>query len=111
MFYTVDSEMGVRAALRAGRTLLPGRFLVLRGCVDARAILKLERLSQLKYPMIYSGVCSLPACGVWRVATCGLAMPVAPMKWWLVGEAPLQGWHLQFNSGREFHMNGVKLLP
>jgi hypothetical protein len=44
--------MAVRlSALRAGRSLLPGRFVVLicvRGRVDPRAIVQLEGLGQLK---------------------------------------------------------------
>jgi hypothetical protein len=47
--------MAVRfSAPRAGRPLLPGRFLVLisiKGCVDPRAIVSLEGLGQLKNPM------------------------------------------------------------
>jgi hypothetical protein len=43
--------MTVRSALRACHPLPPGRFLVLvslRGCVDPRAIVRLEGLGQLK---------------------------------------------------------------
>jgi hypothetical protein len=42
------------SALRAGGSLSPGRFLVLisvRGWVDHRAIVRLEGLGQLKYPI------------------------------------------------------------
>jgi hypothetical protein len=50
--YKIGSEMGVRlSAIRAGRPLPPGRFLVLisvRGRVDPRAIVRLEGLGQLK---------------------------------------------------------------
>jgi hypothetical protein len=52
--------MAVRlSALRAGRPLPPGRFLVLtsvRGWVDLRAIVRLEGLGQLINPMTSSGV-------------------------------------------------------
>jgi hypothetical protein len=47
------------SVLRAGRPLPPGRFLVLvsiRGCVNPRAIVHLEGLCQLKYPMTSSGI-------------------------------------------------------
>jgi hypothetical protein len=52
--------MAVRlSALGAGRALLSGRFLVLisvRGCVDPRAIARLERLGQLKIPVASLGI-------------------------------------------------------
>jgi hypothetical protein len=52
--------MAVRlSALRAGRFLPPGRFLVLisvRGWDDPRVILRLEGLGQLKNPMISLGI-------------------------------------------------------
>jgi hypothetical protein len=50
--------MAVRlSALRAGRCLPPGRFLVLiRGWVDPRAIVRLEGLGWLKNPFKSSGI-------------------------------------------------------
>jgi hypothetical protein len=52
--------MAVRlSALRAGRSLPPGRFLVLisaRGLVDPRAIVRLEGLGQLKNPVTSAGI-------------------------------------------------------
>jgi hypothetical protein len=52
--------MAVRlSALRAGRSLPPGRFLVLisvRGWVNLRATVSLEGLSQLNNPMTSSGM-------------------------------------------------------
>jgi hypothetical protein len=58
--YTVGSQMSVRlTALRTGRALLPGRFLVpisVRGPVDPRAIARLEGLDQVKNPMTSSGI-------------------------------------------------------
>jgi hypothetical protein len=52
--------MAVRlSALRAGRPLPPGRFLVLVfviGRVDPRATLRLEELGQLKSPMASLGI-------------------------------------------------------
>jgi hypothetical protein len=51
--------MAMMSALRSGRPLPPGRFLVLIsviGCVDPRTILRLERLGQLKNPMTSSEV-------------------------------------------------------
>jgi hypothetical protein len=54
------SQMAVRLpALRAGRPVPPGRFLVLisvRSRVDPRAIVRLEGLGQLKNPMTLSGI-------------------------------------------------------
>jgi hypothetical protein len=47
------------SALRAGRPVLPGRFLVLifvRGFVDPRAIVGLEELGQLKNPVTSPGI-------------------------------------------------------
>jgi hypothetical protein len=52
--------MAVRlSALRAGRPLLPGIFLVLisvRGSVNLRAIVRLEVLSQVRNAMNSSGI-------------------------------------------------------
>jgi hypothetical protein len=52
--------MAIRlSALRAGRPLPPGKFLVLisfSGWVDPRAIVRLQGLGQLKYPMTSSGL-------------------------------------------------------
>jgi hypothetical protein len=52
--------MAVRlSASRADRPLPPGRSLVLisvRGCVEPRAIMRLEGLGQLKNPMTSSGI-------------------------------------------------------
>jgi hypothetical protein len=45
--------------LRAGRPLPPGRFLVIisvTGRVDSRAIVRLEKLGQLKNAMTSSGI-------------------------------------------------------
>jgi hypothetical protein len=60
IFQTIGAQMVVRlSALRAGRPLLPERFLVLisvRGLVDPRAIVRLEELGQLKNPMTSSGL-------------------------------------------------------
>jgi hypothetical protein len=59
IFWTVNSQMAVRlSALRAGRPLPPGRFLVfisVRSWVGPRAIVQLEGLGQLKNPMTSSG--------------------------------------------------------
>jgi hypothetical protein len=47
------------SALRPGRSLPPGRFLVLisaRGRVDPKATLRLEGLGQLKNQMTSSGI-------------------------------------------------------
>jgi hypothetical protein len=51
--------MAVRSALRAGRPLHPGGFLVLisvRRLVDPTAIVRLEALGQLKNPVTSSGI-------------------------------------------------------
>jgi hypothetical protein len=52
IFWKIGSQMAVRlSALRAGRPLPPGGFLVLvsiRGCVDPRAIVRLKGLGKLK---------------------------------------------------------------
>jgi hypothetical protein len=53
--------MAVRLALRPGRPLPTGRFLVL---VDSRAIVRLEGLGQLKNPATSSRTRDLPACSV-----------------------------------------------
>jgi hypothetical protein len=69
--YTIGSQTAVRlSALRAGHPLTPGRFLVLisgRGCVDPRAIVRLEGLDQLKYLTNSSGI--EPAT-FWLVSQC-----------------------------------------
>jgi hypothetical protein len=47
------------SALRAGRPLPPGRFLILisiRGGVDPRAIMRLKGLGELKNPITSSGI-------------------------------------------------------
>jgi hypothetical protein len=54
IFYTIDSQMAVKLTLLAGRLLPIGRFLVhipVRGWVDPRVIMRLERLGQLKFLM------------------------------------------------------------
>jgi hypothetical protein len=60
IFWTIGSQMAVRlSALRTDCPLLPARFLVLvsvRGCVDTRAIVRLERLGQLKNPVTSSTI-------------------------------------------------------
>jgi hypothetical protein len=61
--------MAVRlSALRAGRFLPTGRFLVLisvRGCVDPRVIMRLEGLSKLKKSTLSeTRTGDLPACGI-----------------------------------------------
>jgi hypothetical protein len=52
IYWTIGSQMALRlSALRVGRLLRPGRFLVLiylSGSVDPRIIVRLEGLDQLK---------------------------------------------------------------
>jgi hypothetical protein len=68
-FQTFGSQMAVRlSALRVGHFLPPGRFLVLisvRGWVDPRGIVQLERLGKLK-KSTSSGTRTgdLPACSL-----------------------------------------------
>jgi hypothetical protein len=58
IFWTVVLQMTARlSALRGGRPLPPGRFLVLisvRGRVNPRAIVRLEGIGQLKNPVTWS---------------------------------------------------------
>jgi hypothetical protein len=61
--------MAVRlSALRAGRPLPPGRFMVLicvRGSVDPRAIVRLEELGKLKkFHLIGTRTRDLPVCSI-----------------------------------------------
>jgi hypothetical protein len=62
---TIGSQMAVRLpALRDGRPLPPGRFLILisvRGWVDHRTILWLEGLGQLKNPVTSSEINPRPS--------------------------------------------------
>jgi hypothetical protein len=44
------------SALHAIRPLVSGKFVVLRGSVDPRAIVRLEELGQLKNPMTSLGI-------------------------------------------------------
>jgi hypothetical protein len=56
-FQTIGSQMAVRlSALRVGRPLPPGRFLISFLLeADPRAIVRLEELCQLKNPITSSG--------------------------------------------------------
>jgi hypothetical protein len=59
IFYTIGSQMAVRSALRAGRRLPPGSFLILisvRGLVDFRAIVRLEGLGELENTVTSLGI-------------------------------------------------------
>jgi hypothetical protein len=60
ILYTIGTQMALRLlALRAGRPLPPGRFLVLisvRDRVYPRAIVRPEGLGQLKNPITSSGI-------------------------------------------------------
>jgi hypothetical protein len=94
IFYTIGPQMAVRlSALRPGRPLPPGRSLVLisvRGCVDARAIVRLEGLGQLKYP-IGNRTCDLPSCSIMPQPT---TLPRVPM---VVTKTKLRGLSQQAN--------------
>jgi hypothetical protein len=58
IFWTVDSQIGGEVSLnRRGKP--PGRFLVfisVRGCVDPRAIVRLEGLGQFKNSVTSLGI-------------------------------------------------------
>jgi hypothetical protein len=58
--YTIGSQMAVRMSdLSTDHPIPPGRFLVLipiRGCVDHKAIVRLEELGQLKNRMTSSRI-------------------------------------------------------
>jgi hypothetical protein len=72
------------SALRAGRPLPPGRFLVLisvRGRFDPRAIVRLEGLNQLKNSMT-SRELNLPACSIVPQPT---KIPRAPYTYLTLG--------------------------
>jgi hypothetical protein len=60
IFYLVSSQMAVGlSALCAGHSLPPGRFLALisvRGCVEPRAIMRVEGLGQLKNSVNPQGI-------------------------------------------------------
>jgi hypothetical protein len=80
IFWAIGSQMAVRlAALRAGRPVPPGRFLVhisVIGGVDPRAIVWLEVLSQ-SYTCDFIGnrIRDLPACSIAPQQT---SLPSAP---------------------------------
>jgi hypothetical protein len=64
IFWTVGSQIAVRMpALRAGRSLPQGRFVMLmsvRGLVAPGVIVRLEGVGQFKNPMASSGtLCSI----------------------------------------------------
>jgi hypothetical protein len=70
IFQKMGSQMAIKlSAVRSGRPLPQERFLVLicvRGCVDPRAIVRLEGLDQLKKSRNLIGIRSrnLPACSI-----------------------------------------------
>jgi hypothetical protein len=56
---TVGSQMVVRVSLYAPAALYPqedSRYISVRGCVDPRAIVRLEGFGRLKNPMTSSGL-------------------------------------------------------
>jgi hypothetical protein len=71
---TFSRQLARLSALRAGHSLSPGGFLVLisvRGWLDARAIMWLEGLGQLKNPLTSSGT-KPTSTSMWRtLKLCG----------------------------------------